>query len=99
MKKWVNEYKKKKKSGLVRKCSYFIGNILVEVRHIFLLDYPLILSLLEPKGVRVFWKKKKKSGPNRRSLLNNSIDNTFGKGFLGCLNTKFRKKNSNNITQ
>ena len=53
--------RKKKKSGLVRKCSYYIGNILVEVRHIFLLDYPLILSLLEPKGVGVFWNKKKKN--------------------------------------
>ena len=58
--------------------SYFIGNILVQVRHVFLPDYPLVLSLLKSRGVGVFWnqkkKKKKKSGSNRRSLLNNSIN-------------------------
>ena len=50
--------KKKKKSELVEKCSYFIGNVVVEVRHILLPDYHLILSLLEPTGVGVFWEKK-----------------------------------------
>ena len=50
--------KKKKKSELVGKCSYFIGNVLVEVRYVFLPDYPLILFLLEPRGVGVFWNKK-----------------------------------------
>ena len=33
---------------------YFLGNILVGVRVIFLPDCPLILSLLKYKGVRVF---------------------------------------------
>ena len=27
-------------------CSYFVGNILMQDRHVFLLDYPLILFLL-----------------------------------------------------
>ena len=34
--------------------SYFLGNILVGVRVVFLPDCPLILSLLKYKGVRVF---------------------------------------------
>ena len=33
------------------KFSYFVGNIFVQVRHVFLLDYHLILSLLECRGV------------------------------------------------
>ena len=33
------------------KFSYFVGNVLVQVRHVFLLDYRLILSLLECRGV------------------------------------------------
>ena len=41
--------------GLVEECSYFIGNVLVQVRHVFLLDYHLVLSLLKPRGVGVFW--------------------------------------------
>ena len=58
----------------MEECSYFVGSILVQVRHVFLLDYHLVLSLLKPRGVGVFWGKKKKSGPNMGSLLNNSID-------------------------
>ena len=47
----------------------------MQVRYVFLLDYPLVLSLLKPNSVRVFWKgKKKNSGPNRKSSLNSSID-------------------------
>ena len=30
----------------------------MQVRHIFLPNYSLVLSLLKPKGVGVFWKKK-----------------------------------------
>ena len=48
------------RSGLVEECSYFIGNILVQVRHVFLLDYPVVLSQLKLRGVRAFWNKKKK---------------------------------------
>ena len=64
LKKWV--------SGRV---FLFVGNVLVHVRHIFLLDYPLVLSLLKPRSVRIFWNKKK-FNPNRRSLLNSSINDS-----------------------
>ena len=42
----------------MEECSYFVGNVLVQVRHVFLPDYPLVLSLLKPRGVGVFWNKK-----------------------------------------
>ena len=45
---------RKKKGELVEKCSYFVGNVLVQVRHVFLSYYLLILSLLKLKGVGVF---------------------------------------------
>ena len=59
----------------MEECSYFIGNILVQVRHVFLLDYPVVLSQLKLRGVRAFWnkKKKKKSGPNKGSPLNSIV--------------------------
>ena len=41
--------------------SYFVGNVLVQDRQVFLLDYRLVLSLLKPRSVWVFWKKKKNS--------------------------------------
>ena len=47
----------------MEECSYFEGNVLVQVKHVFLPDYPLILSLLKPKGVGVYWNKKKKKKP------------------------------------
>ena len=34
--------------------SYFLGNVLVEVRAIFLLECPLVLSLLKHRGVGAF---------------------------------------------
>ena len=40
--------------------SYFLGNILVGVKVIFLLDCPLVLSLLKDKGVWAFLKQKNK---------------------------------------
>ena len=44
-------------------------------KKIGLLNYPLVLSLLKYRNVWVFWnKKKKKSGSNRCSPLNSSID-------------------------
>ena len=73
----INLYQKKNlffylRSGLVEECSYFVGNVLVQVRHIFLSDY-LVLFLLKPRGVRVLGnKKKKKSDPNRGSPLNSN---------------------------
>ena len=48
----------------------------MQVRHVFLPDYPLILSLLKPRGVGVFWNQKK-SGPNIGIPLNSSINNIF----------------------
>ena len=38
---------------------YFVGNILVQVRHVFLPDYPLILSLLKLRNVMSILEQKK----------------------------------------
>ena len=50
--------KKKKEvanvSLLNKKYSYFVGNILIEVRVVFLPDCPLILSLLKHRDVGAF---------------------------------------------
>ena len=54
--KLIEELKKKK---LTREWSYFLGNVLVGVRVVFLLDCPLVLFLLKYKGVGAFLKKKK----------------------------------------
>ena len=43
------------------------------LKKIVLLNYPLGLSLLKYRNVWVFWNKKK-SGSNRNSPLNSSID-------------------------
>ena len=48
-------------------CGYF------GTKKIVLLNYPLGLSLLKYRNVWVFWNKKK-SGSNRCSPLNSSID-------------------------
>ena len=39
---------------LTREWSYFLYNALVELRVTFLLDYPLILSLLKYRDVTIF---------------------------------------------
>ena len=44
------------------------------VKVVFLSDYRLVLSLLKHRGVKAFLNKKKIRNPNRKSLLNNSID-------------------------
>ena len=63
-----------RRSGLVGECSYFVGNVLVQVRHVFLPFYPSVLSLLKPRGVGIFWnKKKKKYGSNKESPLNSNV--------------------------
>ena len=51
----------KQESGpiLIKKESGPIGNILVGVKDVFLLGSPLILSLLKPRDVEVFWNKTK----------------------------------------
>ena len=46
--------------GYWKSIPIFVGNVLVQVRHVFLSDYPLVLSLFKLKGVGVFWNKKKK---------------------------------------
>ena len=38
--------------------SFFFFKYLVQVRNVFLPDYSLVLSLLKPKGVGIFWGKK-----------------------------------------
>ena len=53
---------------------YFLGNVLVEVKVIFLLDCPLVLPLFKYRSVRLFLNKKLRN-PNRGSPLNNSTDN------------------------
>ena len=49
---------------------------LQELKYVVLPNYPLVLSLLKPRKIRVFWNPKKKSDPNRRSPLNSSIENS-----------------------
>ena len=65
-------------------CGYF------GTKKIVLLNYPLGLSLLKYRNVWVFWNKKK-SGSNRCSLLNSSIDiisqiyiYEMGSSYTGC---------------
>ena len=53
--------------------SYFLGNVLVKVRVVFLPDCPLILSLLKHRDVGAF-RTMKIRNPNRGSPLNNSIE-------------------------
>ena len=42
----------------MEECFYFVGNVLVQVRHVFLPDYPLVLFLPKHRDVGVFWNKK-----------------------------------------
>ena len=49
-----NKVLKNNKNGLVGECFYFVGNILVQVKHILLPNYHLVLSLLKPREIRVF---------------------------------------------
>jgi len=58
----------------VKECSYFVGNVLVQIKYVFLQDYHLLLPLLKLRDVGLFYNNKK-SGSNRGSSLNNSIDN------------------------
>ena len=39
----------------MKECSYFVGNVLVQVRHIFLPDYPLVLFLLKSRGIGMYF--------------------------------------------
>ena len=46
--KWINQFENQQESD------YFLGNVLVEVRVVFLPDCPLILSLLKHRDVGAF---------------------------------------------
>ena len=45
---------------LNRKYFYFVGNVLVQIRHVFLTDYFLVLSLLKVRSVEGILELKKK---------------------------------------
>ena len=60
-------------SLLNRKYSYFVGNIYAIFKRNIFTKLSFNLSLLKYRNVWVFWNKKK-SGSNRCSPLNNSID-------------------------
>ena len=59
--------------------SYFLSNVLVKIRVVFLPNYHLVLFLHTYRSLGVFQKKKKKS--KQGSSLNNSIDDS--KGLIG----------------
>ena len=45
---------------------YFLGNILVEVRVVFLPDCPLVLSLLKYRSVGIFLNQKKEKKKEKK---------------------------------
>ena len=51
----------------MEECSYFVGNVVVQVKHVFLPDYHLVLSLLKLKSVGYFGTKK--ISPNKENLF------------------------------
>ena len=57
----------------MEECSYFVGNVLVQVRYVFLPDYPSILSLLKPRRVGAFWNQNNPV-QTEEAPLNSSID-------------------------
>ena len=62
--KLIGELKKK----LTGKWSYFLSNILVEGRVVFLSDCPLVLFLLKYKSVGAFLNKKNKESKQGKPL-------------------------------
>ena len=62
----------KKKKIITGELPYFLGNVLVGVRVVFLSNCPLVLSLFKHRGIGVFLNIKMRN-PNIRSPLNNSI--------------------------
>ena len=52
----------------IREWSYFLGNILVEIRIAFLLNYPLVLFLLKYNGVGAFLNQKNEESKQRKPL-------------------------------
>ena len=57
----------------IREWLYFLGNVLIRVRVVFLPNCPLVLSLLKHRGVGAFFNKKMNI-PNKGNLLYSSID-------------------------
>ena len=53
----MRSFQKKKKVS-IKEWPYFLDNILVRVRVVFLPDCPLVLCLLKHRGVGVFLNKK-----------------------------------------
>ena len=62
--KLIGELKKK----LTGEWSYFLGNVLVGVRVVFLLDCPLVLFLLKYKSVGAFLNKKNEESKQEKPL-------------------------------
>ena len=62
--KLIGELKKK----LTGEWSYFLGNVLVGVRVVFLLDCPLVLFLLKYKSVGAFLNKKNEEFKQEKPL-------------------------------
>ena len=60
------------------------------LKEIVLPNYPLILSLLKYRNVWVFWNKKK-SGSNRCSPLNSSIDKEMLNAGNYCILPEYHK--------
>ena len=58
---------------LTREWPYFLGNVLVGVRVVFLPSCPVVLSLLKYRGIRAFLNKKNEE-PKQEKPLNSSID-------------------------
>ena len=59
---------KRIKKKLTREWSYFLGNVLVRVRVVFLPDCPLVLFLLKYKGVGAFLNKKNEESKQGKPL-------------------------------
>ena len=53
---------------LIGKRPYFLGNILVGVKVIFLPNCPLVLSLHKHRGVGVFFNQKNKESKQKKLL-------------------------------
>ena len=53
----------------IRKGSYFLDNVLVGLKVVFLLNCPLVLFLYKHRGVGIFLKKKKKWGSQTEEAL------------------------------
>ena len=62
--KLIGELKKK----LTGEWSYFLGNVLVGVRVVFLLDSSLVLFLLKYKSVGAFLNKKNEESKQEKTL-------------------------------